>query len=56
MEVPNLRRSLSPEPETDNNQRMPNELDLIDERRDSVLVRIQNNQNEMAQLYNSIVR
>jgi len=42
MTVPSLRRSLSPEREPDNTQRIIDELDLIDERRDSALVRIQN--------------
>ena len=46
--MPSLRRSLSPENTPDNTQRVLDELDLIDERRDSALVRIQNYQNKMA--------
>ncbi|KAG7529934.1 Ribonuclease H-like superfamily [Arabidopsis thaliana x Arabidopsis arenosa] len=56
MMVPSLRRSLSPENEPDNTQRLLDELDLIDERRDSALVRIQNYQNETPRHYNSNVR
>jgi len=56
MIVPSLRRSLSPENNPDNTHRLLDELDLIDERRDSALVRIQNYQNETARHYNSHVR
>jgi len=42
MIVPSLRRSLSPENNPDNTWRLLDKLDLIDERRDSALVRIQN--------------
>jgi len=38
LDVPSLRRSLSPENEQDNTQRMLDKLDQIDERRDSALV------------------
>jgi len=48
MTVPSLRQTLFPEHETDNTQRLLDELDLIDERRDSALVRIENYQNETA--------
>ena len=55
MEVLSLRWGLSLEHEKDNTQWMLDELDLIDERRDSALVRIQNYQNETDRYYNSTV-
>ena len=56
MEVAILRKRLSPEHEKDNTQRMLDKLDLIDERRNLALVRIQNYQNATARYYNSHVR
>jgi len=56
MEVPSLHRILSPQHEPYKNQCILDELDLIDERRDSALVQIQNYQNETARYYNSNVQ
>jgi len=56
MTVPSLRRSLFPEHESDNTQSMLDELDLINERKDSALMQIQNYKNETARYYNSNVR
>ncbi|KAG7585735.1 Ribonuclease H-like superfamily [Arabidopsis thaliana x Arabidopsis arenosa] len=55
-EIPGIRRRLLPEQENSNAQMMLDELDLIDERRDSALVRMQNYQNATARYYNSHVK
>ncbi|CAE5960381.1 unnamed protein product [Arabidopsis arenosa] len=55
-EIPGIRRRLLPEQENSNTQMMLDELDLIDERRDSALVRMQNYQNATARYYNSHVK
>ncbi|KAG7558951.1 Ribonuclease H-like superfamily [Arabidopsis thaliana x Arabidopsis arenosa] len=55
-EIPGLRRRFLPEQENSNTQMMLDELDLIDERRDSALIRMQNYQNATARYYNSHVK
>ncbi|KAG7559308.1 Ribonuclease H domain [Arabidopsis thaliana x Arabidopsis arenosa] len=55
-EILGIRRRLLPEQENSNTQMMLDELDLIDERRDSALVRMQNYQNATARYYNSHVK
>ncbi|KAG7594099.1 Zinc finger CCHC-type [Arabidopsis thaliana x Arabidopsis arenosa] len=55
-EIPGIRRRLLPEQENSNTQMMLDELDLIDERRDSALVRMQNYQSATARYYNSHVK
>ena len=56
VEFPGLQRRLLPEREEQNNAMMLNNLDLINERRDQALVRIQYYQHAAAQYYNSNVR
>ncbi|KAG7528626.1 Ribonuclease H-like superfamily, partial [Arabidopsis thaliana x Arabidopsis arenosa] len=50
------KKAFAPEKENSNTQMMLDELDLIDERRDSALVRMQNYQNATARYYNSHVK
>ncbi|KAL0696314.1 hypothetical protein Bca4012_063494 [Brassica carinata] len=56
VEFPGVRRRLLPEREDLNDAMMLDNLDLINERRDQALIRIQNYQHAAARYYNSNVR
>ena len=56
VEFPGVRRRLLPEREELNNAMLLDDLDLINERRDRALIRIQNYQHAAAKYYNSNVR
>ncbi|KAL0696318.1 hypothetical protein Bca4012_063498 [Brassica carinata] len=55
VEFPGVRRRLLPEREDVNSGMLLDELDLINERRDQALIRIQNYQHAAAKYYNSNV-
>ena len=56
VEFPGVRRRLLPEREESNNAMLLDDLDLINERRDQALIRIQNYQHAAAKYYNTNVR
>ena len=56
VEFPKVRRRLLPEREDSNNLMLLDELDLINERRDHALIRIQNYQQAAAKYYNTNIR
>ena len=56
VEFPGVRIRLLPEREESNNAMLLDDLDLINERRDQALIRIQNYQHAAAKYYNTNVR
>ena len=56
VEFPGVRRTLLPEREELNDAMLLDDLDLINERRDRALIRIQNYHHAAAKYYNSNVR